>query len=72
MSESLNDPVALGVDPAIRAAVLETQQRHDPANQGDVGFPGRCALCSFTRHPCEIHELATLCLLLLDERRPSG
>jgi len=58
----------------LRRYALETQRMHDPAQQGDViasiePFPGRCALCSYTRHPCDVYELASVVLELLDAGR---
>jgi len=43
---------------------------HDPANQEDNGYE-RCALCHFTRHPCDVYDLAAAVLRLLD-RLPPG
>ena len=64
-------------DDALRRYALETQRMHDPAQQGDViasiePFPGRCALCHYTRHPCDVYELASVVLALLDRGRPDS
>lgn len=38
---------------------------HDPARQEGNGYE-RCELCHFTRHPCDVHDLASMVLGLLD------
>ena len=50
--------------PYFYALAIEAQQAHDPAQQVDNGYE-RCALCSYTRHPCDVYELATIVLTLL-------
>jgi len=54
----------------VRRYALEERRIHDPEQQGDVGFPGRCAHCHFTRHPCSVYELATIVLALIDREAP--
>jgi hypothetical protein len=39
--------------------------RHDPANQEGNGYE-RCELCHYTRHPCDVYDLAAGVLRLLD------
>lgn len=34
---------------------------HDPALQEGNAYE-RCALCHYTRHPCDVHDLACLAL----------
>lgn len=58
-------------DAAVREYAADLQRIHDPDRQTD-GFPGRCAMCSFTRHPCDVYDLATVVLGLLDERASDG
>lgn len=36
---------------------------HDPLKQNE--YPGRCALCQFTRHPCDAYIAAEIGLELL-------
>lgn len=43
-------------DAELRAWVLSVQRAHDPAKQEHPY--SRCALCGFTRHPCDVYELA--------------
>jgi len=31
---------------------------HTPDNQGADRWPDRCSLCHYTRHPCEVYDLA--------------
>lgn len=39
---------------------------HYPPKQADNGFD-RCAVCSYTRHPCDVFDLAASVLHLLGE-----
>jgi hypothetical protein len=41
--------------------------RHTPANQPNNGYD-RCAECHFTRHPCDVYDLAAAVLRLLDRQ----
>ena len=56
-------------DDELRRYALETQLLHDPSRQENNPY-GRCALCHYTRHPCEVYELATAVLQLLDRGAP--
>jgi hypothetical protein len=49
----------------LRAYALDEQRLHDPHNQADNPYE-RCALCHYTHHPCEVHDLATAVLTLLN------
>lgn len=49
----------------LRRFALLVQREHDPAQQ-DAGYHGRCAVCGFTRHPCDTYSLASAVLDLLD------
>jgi hypothetical protein len=40
------------------------QREHDPTNQKHNYE--RCELCGFTHHPCDVYDLATAVLALLD------
>jgi hypothetical protein len=44
-----------------RAALNE----HDPEQQPGNSYE-RCALCHYTRHPCDVYDLAHYVLVLLD------
>jgi hypothetical protein len=52
----------------LRRFALDCQRQHDPQHQPQNGYL-RCALCSYTRHPCDVYDLATSVLWLLDEGR---
>ena len=39
--------------------------QHDPAQQEGNGY-NRCEHCHYTRHPCDVYELASAVLRLLD------
>jgi hypothetical protein len=54
-------------DDQIRRLALDEQRLHDPKMQRN-GYD-RCEHCHFTRHPCSVHELATIVLALLDRGR---
>lgn len=47
-----------------RAALVVLRDAHDPALQPHTY--DRCALCSYTRHPCDVHELTDELLGLYD------
>lgn len=49
----------------IRKFATDTRDRHDPAHQEGNGYE-RCALCHYTRHPCDVNDLASMVLALLD------
>ena len=50
----------------LRREALSVQKAHDPDQQPDNGYM-RCALCHYTRHPCDAYDMATTVLMLLDE-----
>jgi hypothetical protein len=54
-------------DDELRRYALDEQRLHDPANQ-DHNYE-RCEHCHYTRHPCDVYELATAVLYLLDRGR---
>jgi hypothetical protein len=53
----------------LRRYALHEQRNHDPAQQGDASWPDRCMHCHYTRHPCDVYDLASAVLWLLDEGR---
>jgi hypothetical protein len=53
----------------LRRFALHAQRMHDPTQQGDDAWPGRCAHCHYTHHPCDTYDLATAVLYLLDDGR---
>lgn len=53
----------------LRRYALVTQRQHTPENQGKDHWPNRCALCHYTSHPCDVYDLATAVLWLLDDGR---
>ena len=60
-------------DDDLRRYALDSKRQHDPAlqaEQSDDAWPDRCALCHYTRHPCDVFELATIVLDLLERDRP--
>lgn len=52
-------------DDEIRVEALAVRDAHDPAQQVDNGYE-RCALCHYTRHPCDAYDMADTVLRLLD------
>jgi len=52
-------------DADLRQFAQDELDRHTPANQEHNGYE-RCALCHFTRHPCDVYDLAAAVLRLLD------
>lgn len=61
-------------DDDLRTFARAAIDQHTPANQRLQGGEGvgdnpydRCALCHFTRHPCDVYDLAAAVLRLLDE-----
>ena len=52
-------------DDDLRLFAQATLNDHTPANQGDNPYE-RCALCHYTRHPCDPYDLAAAVLWLLD------
>ena len=53
-------------DDALRIEALAIRTAHDPEHQGDDAWPERCALCHYTRHPCDTYDMADQVLALLD------
>jgi hypothetical protein len=53
----------------LRRYALEEQRLHDPKLQEGNGYD-RCEHCHYVRHPCSVHELATIVLELLDRGAP--
>ena len=60
-------------DADLRVFAQAAIDQHTPANQRLQGGEGvgdnpydRCALCHFTRHPCDVYDLAAGVLRLLD------
>ena len=49
----------------MRRFATESRDRHDPAKQEGNGYE-RCDQCHYTRHPCDVHDLATMVLALID------
>lgn len=54
-------------DDEMRQYAESERDLHTPANQEDNGYE-RCAYCHYTRHPCSVHDLASMVLALLDRR----
>jgi hypothetical protein len=52
-------------DEALRVEALAIRTAHDPEHQKDNGYE-RCALCHFTRHPCDAFDMADQVLTLLN------
>ena len=49
----------------LRQFATFARSQHDPAQQADNPYQ-RCSLCHYTRHPCDVYELADAVLRLLD------
>jgi hypothetical protein len=58
-------------DDELRAYALDSQAQHDPSKQDDNPYE-RCAHCHYTRHPCDVFDLATAVLQLLDRGHTEG
>ena len=54
----------------LRAFAQDELDRHTPANQENNGYE-RCALCHYTRHPCDVYDLAAAVLRLLNRYMPT-
>lgn len=52
-------------DDEVRSYATQERDAHTPENQEHNGYE-RCALCHYTRHPCSVHDLASMVLALLD------
>ena len=52
-------------DDDIRQYAEQERDAHTPLNQEANGYE-RCALCHYTRHPCSVHDLASMVLVLID------
>jgi hypothetical protein len=62
------DPVpGYDTDDQLRRYALDEQRLHNPKNQGHNYE--RCEHCHYTRHPCDVYELASCVLFLLDRGR---
>ena len=48
----------------VREYALDEQHRHDPEHQ-EGNLYGRCAHCDYVRHPCTIHDFASIILAML-------
>ena len=57
-------------DDDLRLFARATLDIHTPAKQGGNGYEGRCAECHYTRHPCDVYDLAAGVLRLLDRPGP--
>lgn len=55
-------------DDELRRYAEGERDLHDPPQRDDNPY-GPCAHCNYTRHPCDIHDLASMALALL-ERNP--
>lgn len=49
----------------VRLYAEGARDQHTPSNQQDNPYD-RCAHCHFTRHPCEVYDLASLVLALIE------
>lgn len=63
----------LVTDDELRSEALAIRRMHDPEQQEleDRGsaWPGRCMHCHYSSHPCEVYDLASTVLMLLDRGR---
>ena len=50
----------------LRRFAQDELDRHTPAKQEGNGY-NRCELCHYTRHPCDVYDLAAAVLRLLEE-----
>jgi hypothetical protein len=55
-------------DDELRRYALGSMKLHDPKQQEGNGYD-RCEHCHYTRHPCDVYELAQIVLTLLDRGR---
>jgi len=53
-------------DEDARGFALGMLNEHDPAQQVDNPYKNRCEICHFTRHPCDVYELAKVTIALLE------
>ena len=67
MSDPSDEPLILS-DDDIRREALAVQKAHDPDQQENNNYM-RCALCHYTRHPCDAYDMATTVLMLMDRGR---
>ena len=60
-------------DDDLRMFARAAKAHHTPTEQDDNPYE-RCALCHYTRHPCDVYDLAAAVLTLLDriEAAPHG
>ena len=50
---------------ATRMLASDIRDAHDPEKQADNPYY-RCALCHYTRHPCDAYDMADTVLRLLE------
>lgn len=49
----------------MRSYATGLRDQHTPANQEGNGYD-RCEHCHYTRHPCDVYDLASMVLALTD------
>lgn len=52
-------------DDELRDYAVSTRDQHTPEMQDGNPYE-RCALCHYTRHPCDVYDLANAVIGLLD------
>ena len=52
-------------DGEMREYATFARDQHDPSKQEGNGY-NRCEHCHYTRHPCDVYDLAVMVLALLD------
>jgi hypothetical protein len=55
-------------DDELREYATFARDQHDPSKQEGNPYQ-RCQHCHYTRHPCDVHDLASAVLTLLDRVR---
>jgi hypothetical protein len=63
----MSDATPMG-DEELRLFAQHTMDLHTPEKQHH-GYEGRCGECHFTRHPCDVFDLAAAVLRLLDRQQ---
>jgi len=58
-------------DDELRSYALDSLKLHDPKLQEGNGYD-RCEHCHYTRHPCDVYELAQIVLSLLARGQHTG
>lgn len=56
-------------DVELREHATAVMDAHDPSKQEGNSYE-RCALCSYTRHPCDTYDLAASVVALLNRLEP--